>query len=196
MSTKINLCIIVSETPRSGVSIRLSKEVFSLLSQKETPNILAFSPTKNCPLANVVEFLGVDGQPNWPYNNSVADWNLLDVSANLSQNVYTITSAVERTVVKLESCLGKRIAVLIDSDGVFDNPVCLKELLSALKNIQTASGELDLTIGVHMDPHLTFSLLSENQPVLAVYPENYTCVYRLVQPLSSYLQKDIISPWA
>lgn len=182
MSTKINLCVVVSETPRSGVSIRLSKAVFSLLSQKETPNILAFSPTKNCPLANVVEFLGVDGQPNWPYNNSVADWNLLDISANLSQNVYTITSAVERTVVKLESCPSKRIAVLVDSNGVFDNPICLKELLSALKNIQTASGELDLTIGVHMEPHLVQSLATAGQHVFIVYPNDYEHVPLVSSP--------------
>lgn len=182
MSTKINLCIVVSETPHSGVSIRLSKAVFSLLSQKETPNIIAFSPTKNCPLVNVVGFLGVVGQTNWPYNNSIAEWNLLDISANLSQNVYTITSAVERTVVKLESCPSKRIAVLVDSDGVFDNPVCLKELLSALKNTQTASGEIDLTIGVHMEPYLAQSLATASQRVFVVYPNDYDHVLLLSSP--------------
>ena len=174
--TEVNLILVVSDKRQSGVSTRLSEEAVGLFSKKEIPCLLAFSPTKDCKLANTVNRISTD------WHSCVVNWELLDISANLQQNVHTVTSAVKQAGVKLQSYLDRQISVLIDSDGVFDCPKALHDLVNALEDVETLDGKLNLIVGVHMSSPV-IQEFSKNypadKPLLLTLPRDHDCACRL-----------------
>lgn len=174
--TEVNLILVVSDKPQSGVSTRLSEEAVGLFSKKEIPSILAFSPTKDCKLANTVNQLSSD------WRSCVVNWELLDISASLQKNIHTVVSAVKQAGVKLQSYSDRQISVLIDSDGVFDDPKALLDLVNALEDVETLDGKLNLTVGVHMSSPTIYEFSKNypaDKPLLLALPRDHDVACRL-----------------
>ena len=179
--TEVNLILVASDKPRSGVSTRLVQEVLRLLSTKTQSSILAICPFSFEPRYALVEMVKTVGS----FSMSIcrhASWAHTLPEDPLRKNLETVVAAVKRIPTDTSDHEDNSTHVFVDSDGVFDSSEALHSLVKALEDVEVQNGKLNLIVGVHM-PAADLQEFSANyhmdKPLLLVLPRNHYKACRL-----------------